>query len=201
MANSGDTCGKMTGTGVVNYPCVLPPHDGPCVAREIPATAIARAKWEKDKSRSSKAKAPPVDEAEVELAGLGGEDAAAAAAPLAAIVDSVGPDDIGIYDEEPDDEVGTVSPPAMEHASILPIDLSGFIGSDRYLEATPSAIAQAQSFAALPQSVRTAMQNVAARRSLTVLWNSAEEVFHLGAEAITLTREDVEALVPSFLRL
>lgn len=204
MANSGGACGKMTGTGVVNYPCILPPHDGPCVAKEIPATGVARANWEKHKESppKAKAKAKVVPDAEdIELAGLGGEEAAAAAAPLAAIVDSVGPDDIGFCDEEPDEPAPQPKPKVVEQpASILPINLSGFITSDIYLDSVPTMIGQMEKFADMPQAVRTAMQNTSTRRALTVLWNSADEVFQLGAQTITLTREDVEALVPSFLR-
>lgn len=40
-----DTCKKLVGTGVIQYPCILPEHEGPCVAREIPASKVRREQW------------------------------------------------------------------------------------------------------------------------------------------------------------
>ena len=52
-------CGKWVGKGTVNFPCPLDPHhDGPCIARELPATLREREKWERAQQAAMKGPAP-----------------------------------------------------------------------------------------------------------------------------------------------
>lgn len=196
VLNSGPACGKLTGTGVVNYPCILDAgHDGPCVVREIPATQIARRRWEASLELPATMSDQPSGEEptpDPDLA-LGGEDARAAALEIAAEVDAITGDDIGIDDDPPP------APPAPQDGSMPLVLPEGWANSERALAASWETIRQLE-FDALPQSFRVLLQEAVQRRALTVLWKESSALFRAGASTITITQDDLAALVPPHAR-
>ncbi len=168
MRNVGDrVCGKMTGGGVVSYPCVLAPHDeGPCVARELPATAIARARWESARDQSAQPD-------------LGGEDARVEVLAIEQEVDRVTSDDI-----------------AAPEAPGETMDLSS-VNADRDLQAMWDVLREKATVAELPQSIRVVLSEAVQRRVLSTLWDEASRLFQAGAERVTISSEDLATIVPT----
>lgn len=199
--NSGGACGKLTGTGVVNYPCILDAgHDGPCVVREIPATGIARRRWEASQGLPSEPEPEQetVSEEFVPDPELGGEDARAAALEIAAEVDAVTGDDIGVDDLLPADE--PEPEPTVPQDGTMPLVLpAGWANSEAALAASWEAL-RALEFDALPQSFRVLLQEAVQRRALSVFWKESMALFRSGAAAITMTQADLAALVPPHAR-
>lgn len=192
IMNSGSACGKMTGTGVVNYPCVLDAgHDGPCVVREIPATGIARRRWEA--AQGLPETTDPVastDEPEFEPDPvLGGEDARAVALEIAAEVDAITGDDIS-FEDEPQPQ------PAGPQDGSMPLALpDDWVNSEAALASSWEMIRKLE-FDALPQTFRLVLQEAVQRRALSVFWKESMDLFRAGAATVTITQADLLALVP-----